>query len=177
VLAQGHTFVGQLTYFLGHLQSDNGIAKQILCNLSHLQLQVGSSTPVFALPYIKYQKWIDKMWLTSIWQFLNSIKATVEIERQWVPQVCREHDQIIVDIAITLHFNPSQLARVNHCRLYLQVLTVSDITTADGISLLPSAWEGIQDPSRVSTLHWPVIPCLKGLDILDATLTAHQYRL
>ncbi len=143
---------------MGHLQSDDGIAKQILCNLSHLQLQVRSSTPVLALHYTKYHKWIDHTWLTSIWQFLNSIKATLEIERQWIPQVCREHDQMLMDIALTLHFTPPQLASINYCRMHLQVLTVSDITAADGISLLSSSWRGVQDPSRVSNLHWPVIP-------------------
>jgi hypothetical protein len=46
--------IGQLTYLLGHLRLNDNIAKQIKCNLSHLQLQVGSSTPLFNLHYPKY---------------------------------------------------------------------------------------------------------------------------
>jgi hypothetical protein len=46
------------------------------------------------------------------------------------------------------------MVRLNRCRLYLQVLTISDIT-ANGKQLLPHAKLGQPIPHRVSTLSWP----------------------
>jgi hypothetical protein len=33
---------------------------------------------------------------------------------------------------------------LNHCRIYLQVITLSDITTADGMRILPEIKQGLQ---------------------------------
>jgi hypothetical protein len=32
---------------------------------------------------------------------------------------------------------------LNRCRMFLQAVTLSDITTADGISITPQSWAGI----------------------------------
>jgi hypothetical protein len=37
---------------------------------------------------------------------------------------------------------------------------VSEISTADGLSFLPTACAGIQGALRISTLNWPAIPPL-----------------
>ena len=46
------------------------------------------------------------------------------------------------------------IAILNRCRLYLQVITVSDITSADGSYILPEVKEGYRPRDRESTLHW-----------------------
>jgi hypothetical protein len=59
------------------------------------------------------------------------------------------------DSALTQSFNPTQGKHINRYRIYLQVLTLSDIATADGKSLLPSAMDGLRDLQIHSTLVWP----------------------
>jgi len=44
---------------------------------------------------------------------------------------------------------------LNRCRIYLKVITLSDITTADGTRKIPSVKKGYQIPARISTLMWP----------------------
>jgi hypothetical protein len=82
---------------------------------------------------LRYSKWINRTWLTLVWQFLN---ATLKIEQHWVLQVTRERDNMLMDVVLTLNFIPSQfLLKLNLCQMYLQVLTVSDISTADGLCI------------------------------------------
>jgi hypothetical protein len=44
----------------------------------------------------------------------------------------RERDQVIMDIIFSQSLDPLEIARINRCRVYLQALFLSDITTADG---------------------------------------------
>ena len=56
-----------------------------------------------------------------------------------------------------LHSNRSvnELKQLNACRLYLQVIFLSDITTIDGKFLLPGVTEGTNDNIPKSKLEWP----------------------
>jgi hypothetical protein len=80
---------------------------------------------------------------------------TLEGENAWCPSISRQHDASLMEVALSYQFNHHQLREINSCRVYLQVITISDITDAAGIRILPSAFLGHRDPSRPSSLHWP----------------------
>jgi hypothetical protein len=44
----------------------------------------------------------------------------------------RENDKVIMDIILDQPIDPLEIARLNRCRVFLQALFLSDITTADG---------------------------------------------
>jgi hypothetical protein len=60
-----------------------------------------------------------------------------------------------MDVFLHFNFHHKSLAQINSCRIYLQILSVSDITSADGKTLLASAIAGVRDTTRTSTLTWP----------------------
>jgi hypothetical protein len=70
----------------------------------------------------------------------------------------RAKDTLLLDLAITYNLTHQQLYSINICRIYLQVLALSDITAADGESILPTVMTGIPDMQRKSPLNWPIIP-------------------
>lgn len=76
--------------------------------------------------------------------------------RYRIPQLVREGDTMILDHALQLNFNTLQLRQLNACRMYLQVLTISDISTADGNHVLPNIFQGRRTSDRVSTLNWSI---------------------
>jgi hypothetical protein len=63
-----------------------------------------------------------------------------------------------MDLALRYNFDAHQLYCINLCRLYLQVITVSDRATGKGDMLLQSAQKGRHNDQCVSTLEWPMIP-------------------
>ena len=67
----------------------------------------------------------------------------------------RENDVFLMDTFIG-QFSVSELKRFNCCRMYLQAMTLSDITTGDGNYISDEAWNGNLDPSRISQYSWPV---------------------
>jgi len=126
--------------------------------LSYLQIFIGSSKSVFSQSFSTFAKWVDYNWLTSLWQFTSQAKIVLDIEHKWLPQLPRENDAFIMDLALTYRFTPMQLKYINHCRLYLQVLTISEITDASGHHILTTATQGIKDSSRPSKYLWPHYP-------------------
>jgi hypothetical protein len=79
--------LGQLKLLLGHLRVGDKTGKLILVSMSYLQLIIGSATPFFQLPYDKFAKWIDKSWLTSIWQFIHVTKLQIAVRQHYTPKL------------------------------------------------------------------------------------------
>jgi len=150
--------IGHLQYLVGHIKMGDEVGQLLLSSITHTQLQVGSVTPFFKLAYPRYVKWIDSTWIMDVWKFTNQAKVVIDVEKHWLPCLPCKHDAALIDLALTFNLNADQLKSINLCRLYLQVITVSDITNATGDRLLASAMAGFRDNQRTSTLLWPDIP-------------------
>jgi len=57
-----------------------------------------------------------------------------------------------------LGVSQTEMQQLNYGRLFLQVTTVSDITTGDGTQILESAAKGGRCKSRTSNIEWPNQP-------------------
>ena len=159
-LAENYTDLGygHLQYMVGHLKMADKVGQMILSLISHTQLQVGSIQPFFTLPYPTYHSLIDNTWITDVWKFAHRAKLGIEIEKQWTPKLPRQHDCAWMDLALMLHFDTYQLRCINTCRLYLKVITISDVTNAKGDRVLPHMVQGQPAIQRSSTLLWPSRP-------------------
>jgi len=80
----------------------------------------------------------------------------VEVADHWTPALYRENDINLMDLALTFRYSHQYLQSINTCRIYLQVITLSDLSNADGKRLLPECLAGQQPLDRTSTLVWPL---------------------
>jgi hypothetical protein len=149
---------GHLQYMVGHIKMEDEVGHMLLSLISHAQVQVGSTTPFFQLPYPSYHHWIDHTWVTDVWKFMHRAQIGVEIEKHWLPKLARQHDVALMDIGLTFNFDSHQLRCINACRMYLQVITLSDVVNAKGDKILFSVIKGQRVASRQSKLLWPSIP-------------------
>ncbi len=145
----------QLTLLIGHLKLGDENGQLILSLLGHLQLYIGSLTPVLTLPFSRYQRVIEPTWITSLWPFTSESHITVDVEHQWLPSLAHVGDLAIMDLVHTMNFMPIQCNSIYQCRIYLQVLLLLDITTADDKRLLLEYISGYCSTDRISTLEWP----------------------
>jgi len=60
-----------------------------------------------------------------------------------------------MEIFLSLKLKRSDLIFLNKCCIYLWVITLSDITSADGLYILPAAKMGQAIIGRDSKLEWP----------------------
>eukprot|EP00957_Ditylum_brightwellii_P020748 1564361-Ditylum_brightwellii.AAC.1 len=63
---------------------------------------------------------------------MQGIKCQIRLVDPWLPALRRDHNQFIMDVALNSPLiNNSLLDPINWCRLYMQHLTITDITTSD----------------------------------------------
>ena len=103
--------------------------------LSWLQAQSGTSFSVFDDTTIELPH-LEGLWFLSVRQFMSLYNITFKLHDTCVPAVQRENDIHIMDHIIKHQSDYKQsrikIKRINYCRLYLQALTISDITDAAG---------------------------------------------
>lgn len=63
---------------------------------------------------------------------------------------------MLMDFFIQLKYNHQQLKSLNRCRIYLQVWTLSDITSAEGTDIKPPILQGHHLTDRRSNVSWPI---------------------
>jgi hypothetical protein len=91
-----------------------------------------------------------------------------------VPKTPRENDITLMDYFVTLKLSLKQLKRLNRCRVYLQVLFLSDISSAARTCILPCYRQGRRDPYRKSLLDWPHHPSPPRQDWVLWSQTLHH---
>jgi len=82
-------------------------------------------------------------------------QITLELSNQWIPSLARIGDMALMEHFVKAGYPAAQLTQLNRCRLYLQVITLADIVSADGSLILPEAFIGVPLSDRKSDLKWP----------------------
>jgi hypothetical protein len=93
--------------------------------LNWLQLNSGLGTKI--LESYKTVIYMDRNWITSIHEFLHKTNATILINEAWTPIKNRIGDKIIMDEMTDINHTPKDIRIFNNFRVYLKVLTLSDL--------------------------------------------------
>jgi hypothetical protein len=147
---------GQISMFLKFWRTQTPTSILLRTALAWTQYQSGTGTPLLTdvhpeLPHL------EPRWLPSLRNFLSSINATIELDTNYIPALQRQRDEHIMDRIISSKaFLPVDIKRINYCRMYLQISTVSDMCLADGIHLDPAIADGerSQLTSQSTWLHF-----------------------
>jgi hypothetical protein len=95
--------------------------------MMYVQLLTGITTLFLNADYEQFKGWIEPGWLTSVWEFFNLTHLTFQITSHWTPMLSREHDRALMEEFISQKLHPVILGSINFCRVYLQVITISNI--------------------------------------------------
>ena len=146
---QGH---GQVSTFLKSWRTPNSHAGQMLrITVAWAQYCIGTSTSFLANTAQKLPH-LESTWLAGLREYLHAVGGTLELDHNYVAPLQREHDQLIMDIVLQSNkFQPQQIRFVNYCRLYLRVLTLSDISNANGTQLLDGIYRGHASSIKTNT--------------------------
>ena len=143
--------LGQVQYFLKHWTSTLQPGKALRIAVSWAQFNTGVGWSIFdnvktSLPHFESE------WLRVLRDFLKSINARFRLDNPYVPKPQRINDSYIMDhVLASKTFKPIDICRINYCRLYLQAITVSDISTASGSRLFGGIHKGITTEITSST--------------------------
>jgi hypothetical protein len=148
--------IAQIQLLLGHLHKDEEIGELSNILLETLQLVIGSSLSLFHYPLTQVLKFCTCNWLLNVCEFLISIHGTIHLERAWKLELQHTNDVSLMDSFMihVPHLPPKTLKCLNACRIFLQVITLADITDGSGIHILPCSLQGIRHNDRHSNYTW-----------------------
>jgi hypothetical protein len=146
--------VDKLRLFLGHLRIQDRTGQLIFIDMSYIQLLLGIGTLFFNKDETQF-KWGETGWLQSLWSFTTRYSLKFLYPNGWVPSKPRSQDQFLMEVFQQHRPSVTDMKALNRCRLYLNILTISDITTAEGRTIDHNIKKGQKLADRESTLLWP----------------------
>lgn len=98
---------------------------------------------------------LDGQWLVSLREFLSTCSGSIRFHDTYHPTPLRLHDvSLMRQFAATLSYGAKRMRILNHCRIYLKVTFISELTTALGDSLLPEFWCGEISLRQSHPIHY-----------------------
>ena len=151
--------IEQIKMLLSHGGTDSYCGILIQCCYELLQLEVGTLTSFFNLDYSKYSFLCTESYIKSVWKYADEkdIQLFAPVN---IPQPCRVNDVSLIE-AVMEHkekFTEQEILMLNRCKLYLNVLYLSDITTGNGEQVTEQAFDCAKDPYRHSSIKWRYQP-------------------
>ena len=151
VVEQG---IAQIMTLMDHLYNKTETGKLIRISLATLQMEAGTQGHLLyeTIPQLTY---ISSCWISAIRNFIRTNQIQLEISSLWNFPLQRGGDMFIMDtFRQSGQFSGKDLINLNAVRLYLQVGTLADITSADGQSIDEYAHRAHKCPYRLSSLTW-----------------------
>ncbi len=123
--------ISRVNMFFQHYHVSTNLSKKLDAFLGYLQLQVGTPQNPFTQDYSRWGELAPMLWIKMLWKSLHYFDITLHMLFPKIapPQEC---NQVIMEIIFSQNFDFTEITRINRCRVYLQTLFLSDITTADG---------------------------------------------
>ena len=140
----------KIKFLLTHMRRKDKLGVLIRILIEVVQLQSGISDHILSTN-INWQRWVENTWLTNLKDGLDSVDGAIHTNCDVLPPQ-RQYDRAIMQIFSRWNLTDKEMKSLNRCRIYLQVIFVSDITKLNGRELEPGVIEVRQ--FRTSTLRW-----------------------
>jgi hypothetical protein len=87
---------------------------------------------------------MEYKWLKSLRHYLFTINGTIKVDTNIIQPLQHIHNCNLMDAVLATNdqFTPKHVRMIHYCRLFLQVLTLSNITLANGTHLDPVLYQG-----------------------------------
>jgi hypothetical protein len=151
---------------LGHIRRQDQAGKGLLINMADTQAELGSATPFFHLDPLQYNYGVQNTRMQYLWNFVHNHQCTITHWDEWAPTPRGPHDINIMDQAVKDPYfhkkNNYRLKIINHCRLYLGAIFISDLEIngtipsyhLDGSTFTPNPQVPRQQQLKPATTAW-----------------------
>ena len=139
---------------INHAYSSKDPTGQLLrASAQHLLLELGTGHQLFDHDYRVLGSIATRSWMKHTWQFYSEFGLKLESTLPTLKLQCPK-DQFLMS-AFQQHYSKG-LERLNRCRMYLNVCTLAEITTADGRFITKTAWTGQRASVPSNNYTWPI---------------------
>ena len=139
---------GKLILLLRHLRTPGQPHDLMIIVLDRLQYMAGVRFNIMVDTTTKLPH-LEGIWLPTVRDYLATINGSVQIAGMKLQALERHGDRYIMDVALACPcLTQCEIKFINYCRLYLQVLTISDMCNAVGNELADGILKGYRCRSQ-----------------------------
>jgi hypothetical protein len=158
--------LSQVLFILSQVRGDTTTSATIFILLETYQTVTGiDMNPLEDTGPCSY---VDAPWVHNVRSFLHQCNAKIALPALKITHPLRQNDKTLMAVARNQGFTPQAMNQINQCRVFLQVMYLSEICNDNGKHLLRRAIEGTVDQNNQtelsticsSTLEWPAQPRL-----------------
>jgi hypothetical protein len=146
--------ISNLKFLRNAIYTGSEAGKLLIISLKYSQLEAGVPFALLEKPHINLP-YITPTWATSVRQFLYQHSITVNISETLRIRYSNKFDRCIMDSDTLRRYHTGQQRDINLVRLYLQVLTLSDLSTSDGTAIRECFLSGRRHAEQQIRRHWP----------------------
>jgi len=111
--------------------------------------------------------------IKTVWQFQHNHAIRIETDLPSLT-IVRTNDWFLIQSFQQAGLKGAELAKVNQCRIYLQVTTLADICDGSGAYILPHMWASRPNTTFTTGFHWPNQGRPPKKDWIQWQLAVHQ---
>jgi hypothetical protein len=134
-----------------HSNSPTGKLLRMTIEVTKVEIGVGGS--LFMQSFDRYGTLGTDSWVKHTWRFLSEYGITID-DKVGDLFLWHRGDEYLMRIFVQHGYKGAALRRLNACRLFLRVETLSDITTADGRYISRWALEGCAAVNPIAYHAW-----------------------
>ena len=146
--------IAHIRFIMEHCRADTDLGKNFRINLECLKLEVGVGGSILSNRFQDYCVLATHGIVKHTWQFLAEHKMFL-YDNVSDLVLRRERDTFLVDAFRLRGFKGKALRRLNLCRLFLQVSTLSDIVNGFGTHITTASQTGTKDRTRPNYHCYP----------------------
>ena len=149
--------VAQLKLIRNAIYNNSEVGKMIIISIKYSQIEAGIKDHILEHPSIDIS-YLTATWITSVRQFLflHNLSLTITDSLNIIYQ--GKMDQCIMQPELLQRYSNQNQRDINLVRLHLQAITISDLSTHDGISIRQEAWDGQRHQNEEQRSNWPTQP-------------------
>jgi hypothetical protein len=126
-------------------------------NCEAMKMEFGLNGYLFHHEPVQWEAVITPSWLKFTWKFLMKHDIQLRDDLPDFPML-RENDRPIMEALGELGWSDHHMYKLNICRMFLQVVTMAEITNGDGTRLAYDAWTGTKSITNNTSYRWPFQP-------------------
>lgn len=146
--------IAQLKIMRNAIYAGTEVGKMMLLSIKYSQIEAGVPENILEYPHMSIG-YMTPTWITSIRQYLYLHNLTLTLSDTLRVRYQGKHDCCIMQIEKLTLYSPQQQRDVNLVRLYLQAITLSDISETNGNVICEQAFNGRRPVEKMQRIHWP----------------------
>jgi hypothetical protein len=169
--------ISQLKLMRNAIWSGTEVGKMLILSLKYSQIEAGIKEPLLEKPGIPVN-YLTSTWTMSVRQFLFQHNLTITLTDQLLIRFQGPFDACIMQPQYLMRYTPQQKTDINLVRLYLQVMTLSDVSDPTGKYITEWALKGTRKHLTQVRRNWPhqEKPTIHQIKIWNQYITSNFIR-